>query len=331
MHTLKKLVIASVLAAVFSVCGSSATVQAAETSSRAVFTGEVASQTDLFILDLATLKSSPLTTVPSNESQAAVSPDGKSIAFISDRSGAPSLYLLDLNSPAVASWTELGLEMGVYQNPAFSPDGKFIAAGYAPDPESPYSKTRLVSIDIAARTQKVILDTVAWRPNAPGEAGAIVVDRPVWFDASTLIFVEIEYGSLDPIRIVSSTLHRLSLPDGKTQRLVGGEAGYDAEGRSKSFRVSMPARFSSAISFAAIRGPVDRLPMSIEPDGKQRKPVTGVTDPDFFGPILKTPNGYLYTWQDGDSLLHLATWDEKKGRRIPIPFTGSAREPALIP
>ncbi|MBF0500227.1 MAG: PD40 domain-containing protein [Candidatus Riflebacteria bacterium] len=301
------------------------------TCTRAIFTGETASQTDLYLLDITSLKSTPITTAPSNESQAAVSPDGKYVAFISDKSGAPSLYLLDLDTPT-ASWSELGIGMGLYTNPTFSPDGKMIAAGYAPDPQTPFAKTQLVSIDIAAHSQKVLLDSAKWRPDtASGESSVSVVDRPLWIDANSLVFVEIEYSTSDPVRIITSGLHTLSLIDGKTQRLVGGESGFDSEGRARGFRASIPARFDTTISFAAIQGSVDRVPMTINPDGRQRKAIVEMSDPDFFGPLLRINRGYLYSWQDGDGILHLAVWHDKKKEREPVPFAGSAREPAIIP
>jgi Tol biopolymer transport system component len=69
-----------------------------------------------------------LTSGPGNDTEAAWSPDGRRIAFQSDRQGTLGLYVLDLASKAVTPLVE---GPGHAQFPAWSPDGKWIAYSYA--------------------------------------------------------------------------------------------------------------------------------------------------------------------------------------------------------
>jgi len=74
--------------------------------------------------DPSMLKLRKLTTRPSIETEPAVSPDGKQLAYISDRTGKPQIYLMDLGNKKESRLTK----QGAYNtSPAWSPDGKFIA------------------------------------------------------------------------------------------------------------------------------------------------------------------------------------------------------------
>jgi TolB protein len=74
--------------------------------------------------DPSMLRLRKLTSRPSIETEPAVSPDGKQLAYISDRTGKPQIYLMDLGSKKVSRLTH----QGAYNtSPAWSPDGSFIA------------------------------------------------------------------------------------------------------------------------------------------------------------------------------------------------------------
>ena len=74
--------------------------------------------------DPSMLRLRKLTSRPSIETEPAVSPDGKQLAYISDRTGKPQIYLMDLGSKKVSRLTQ----QGAYNtSPAWSPDGSFIA------------------------------------------------------------------------------------------------------------------------------------------------------------------------------------------------------------
>lgn len=69
-----------------------------------------------------------LTTGPGNDSEAAWSPDGRQIAFQSDRQGSLGLYALDVATKAVRPLVE---GPGHAAFPAWSPDGQWIVYSYA--------------------------------------------------------------------------------------------------------------------------------------------------------------------------------------------------------
>ncbi|MGW4031261.1 prolyl oligopeptidase family serine peptidase [Streptomyces sp. NPDC004838] len=81
----------------------------------------------------------------SRDTDPAWSPDGRRIAFVSDRSGTPRLHLLDPESGEVVQVAETP----VVQGPVWSPDGRRLAWTAPPprparDPAAPYRVTRAI-------------------------------------------------------------------------------------------------------------------------------------------------------------------------------------------
>jgi Tol biopolymer transport system component len=67
---------------------------------------------------------------PSNESNPAISPDGSKIAFVSDRTGKPQLFLIGYDGSTigtVGSVVQLTSGECAHQTPAWSPDGRSLA------------------------------------------------------------------------------------------------------------------------------------------------------------------------------------------------------------
>jgi serine/threonine-protein kinase len=83
-------------------------------------TGDIASNSDIMLYDYAKASFTPVRNRPANEGDARVSPDGKFMAYVSDESGRPEVYLgsLGTGGPTVQISTQGGIL------PRFSRDGK---------------------------------------------------------------------------------------------------------------------------------------------------------------------------------------------------------------
>ena len=293
-----------------------------------VFTGEKDGNSELFRFDPKIMQIEQLSSASSNEMQAAISPDGVTVAFISDKSGAPSLYLAGINQ-LKSEWNNISTGMGAYANPAFSPDGSKIAVRYAPDPELPLTKTQLVIVDPMTKKQTVLLESSILFPGSDQEP-VYVIDRPEWLDDQTLLFVIIEYADLETMRITSSSIKRVTLNDGKVIQVAGGESYFDEKGQGRGYKASMPKKNGGLISFVAIEGNVDRTPMSMTLEGKDKK-VLPIQDPQFFGPVWNVGKEFWYGIQDDDGKPSIVIKSDGEKTRKTIPFAGPAFEPAFIP
>lgn len=65
-----------------------------------------------------------MTHIPSIETEPVISPDNKFMAFVSDQTSEPQIYLLELTSKKSRRITRIG---GYNVSPAFSPNGKYLA------------------------------------------------------------------------------------------------------------------------------------------------------------------------------------------------------------
>jgi Tol biopolymer transport system component len=79
---------------------------------------------DVYILDVKSRQSRRLTDHPALDYNAAFAPDGKRIAFVSERDGNLELYSVGLDGTGLARLTN---DFALDDHPAFSPDGKHIA------------------------------------------------------------------------------------------------------------------------------------------------------------------------------------------------------------
>jgi len=80
---------------------------------------------DIYALDAAGGTARPLLAGDALETQPVFSPDGKRIAFISDRSGAANLWVADADG-SNARRLSGDTDPAIYTSPAWSPDGRFV-------------------------------------------------------------------------------------------------------------------------------------------------------------------------------------------------------------
>ena len=79
---------------------------------------------DVFILDVATREVRQITRAPGDDASPSWSPDGRSLAFTSDRNGIYNLYVADLTTDSVHAVTDV--LNGVF-SPHWSPAGRKVA------------------------------------------------------------------------------------------------------------------------------------------------------------------------------------------------------------
>lgn len=78
----------------------------------------------IHLLDLATGESRPFTAGSHKDSQPQWSPDGRRLAFLSDRSGKNQIWIIDTDGGEAQQLTRLAKGVG---DPVWSPDGQFLA------------------------------------------------------------------------------------------------------------------------------------------------------------------------------------------------------------
>lgn len=103
--------------------------------------------TSLWLVDVDTKHAKQLTAGTGKDSAPAFSPDGKKVAFVSDRSGKAQIHVISIDGGEARQVTRL--DRGVAGGPAWSPDGEFLAfaagpQGEARDPSKAYRVTRTV-------------------------------------------------------------------------------------------------------------------------------------------------------------------------------------------
>jgi dipeptidyl aminopeptidase/acylaminoacyl peptidase len=151
----------------------------------------------LWMMCLETGETHQFTSGKTSDSSPAWSPDGKQIAFLSARDGAPQIYVIPADGGEARSLTSMKQAIG--GGPVWSPDGKFIAftAGpksEPPAPGKPYRLTRnIYRFDGAGYLDPVIQDIYVI-PSQGGDPKQLTDDRnnnsaPVWSpDGQEIIF-----------------------------------------------------------------------------------------------------------------------------------------------
>lgn len=299
-----------------------------------VFSGEANGQFDLYKIDSSFANIQRLTHNPSNDMMPTISPDGKKIAFISDRNGANSIYIKSLLK-TTSTVKNISVGMGAYANPSFSPDKTLIAVRYAPDPEAPLFSTKIVLLNIASHSQTIVIDSK--KAGQMGTKGIVnVVDRPTWISRNLLAYTIIEYENIASGRISKSTIYMLDISKGVTARIAGGESYFGANGKGMGFKATMPSIVSDSegkklLTFVATRGAFSRHAMKYSLNGKGKGKVE-INDKDFFGPLLFDGKNWIYGYLDDSGTPGIAmkrnTLNSKKEI---VPFKGKALSPVLVP
>ena len=107
-----------------------------------------------------------LTSHSSIETEPVLSPDGKMLAYVSDRTGAPQIYIMDLNSKKA---TRISKEGGYNTSPAWSPDSSMVA--YTSQRSGSRSAIYRVRIDDKLSTQtrvspeNISSESPTWSPD----------------------------------------------------------------------------------------------------------------------------------------------------------------------
>lgn len=298
-----------------------------------IFAGNRDGQFDLFRADLKTAQIQQLTSTTADETMPAVSPDGRNLVFVSNRAGADSIFMMPIAGNA-SEVVDISGGMGAYANPAFSPAGTRIAVRYAPDPQDPFSATRIVLLDPQTRKQEVIIDSSKLKTSENSDA-VVVVDRPVWVSDNLIAYLIAEYSDPEMGRLTKSTIYLFDLKKQEQTRVAGGESYFNADGSAMGFKATMPAVATTesgrTLVFTAIRGGTDREPMKVSLSGGE-KGIVELGDHDFFGPLLQAGDCWVYGFMDEESNTGLAwrSTDLKTPRNI-LSFNGRIITPTAMP
>lgn len=298
-----------------------------------VFAGNSDGQYDLYHADLTTSKTRRLTETTSAELMPAVSPDGLRLAFVSDRAGANSLYMMSLTENASGA-KDISAGVGAYANPGFSLDGNKIAAQYSPDPQNLFLNTQIVILDLNTLQQTVLIDSTKLKTSENSEA-TVVVDRPVWISENLLAYIIAEYADPEVGRLTKSTIYMYDLKKNEQVRVAGGESYFGSDGRPMGFKAALPTVItendhSRSLIFTAIRGGTDREPVKMALSGGG-KGIVELNDPEFFGPVMLVDDLWIYGIIDEEGNPGLA-WrsSDLKTVRNKFLFSGKIINPASV-
>lgn len=201
--------------------------------------------TDIWILDVKTGDVMQFTNAPKSDTSPRWSPDGKKLAFLSDRSGPNQIYLF---SPMGGDPAQLTEGKNGIQNFEWSPDGKQIAF-LAPEPKTGEDDkrekekgdarvedrddrhARLWVLDVESKKVRKLtsapwrISEAHWKPDGKGFIAA-ATDRPEMDQWTNRIFaVSIDDGSLKQITAPKGPFGRLDVsPDGSAIAYVASRS-----------------------------------------------------------------------------------------------------------
>ncbi|MEO9130577.1 MAG: amidohydrolase family protein [Sphingomonas sp.] len=152
------------------------------------------------------------------EGQPTFSPDGRSVAYVSDRSGADNLWVAHTDG-SQARQISFGDDDSVLVSPAWTPDGKALfVSRYRPDLNS-YEVWRY---DLAGGQSLVI--PVRDSPTAPRDAWRSTIGVVVSADGHYLYAAQ-HVGGLDFDQVDTWTIIRRDLTNGEQATIIAGASG----------------------------------------------------------------------------------------------------------
>lgn len=188
--------------------------------------------TSLWRIDLENDEARQLTPDEGSDSAPAWSPDGKHIAFLSDRNGKKQVFLLPVDGGEARQFSDL--EQGVAGPPAWSPQGDMIAFTAAAktearDPNAPYRVTRAIYRFDGLGYVEDVVQNIWVQPIGGGDARQLTADAHMdrslrWSpDGREILYL----ASFDPDRLdlFSAKLRIVNL-DGDVDELLGLDWGF---------------------------------------------------------------------------------------------------------
>ena len=205
----------------------------------------------LHVFDLATKGSAQLTSGPYDDSEPAWSPDGRSIAFTSNRTADPDanqntdVFVVAADGPPGALPRAVTTSPGADSAPAWSPDGRWIAYLAGGDPKDMWYATNAVAVAPAAGGAPRLLTAGLDRD----------VESPRFTpDGAAVLFLLEDGGNRHLARVPSA--------GGKVERAVAGErdvAAFDVGAHGEIAVLESQGDHPDEVSALAADGALRRL------------------------------------------------------------------------
>ncbi|MDY7095539.1 MAG: amidohydrolase family protein [Acidobacteriota bacterium] len=266
---------------------------------------------DLFTIPISGGEATPLTQGLAWDMQPRYSPDGRFIAFTSDRAGGDNIWLMDRESGEMSAVTDEDFRL--LNSPAWSPDGEFLAA------RKHFTKTRSLGageIWLYHRSGGDGVQMVA-KPNDQKDLGEPVFSpdgRYLYYSRDVTAGQLFEYNK-DPNGEIYAIL-RLDRETGETERLLTGPGGAvrptpSPDGRHLAF--VRRVRAQSVLHILDLEdGSVRPIYDALERDMQETWAIHGV-----YPTFAWTPDGgSLVFWAGGK--LHRISADGGNAQEIPF-------------
>jgi dipeptidyl aminopeptidase/acylaminoacyl peptidase len=200
--------------------------------------------THLYVFDVVTKATTPITSGDKDEGSAVWSPDGTRVAFVSNRTEDPdanvdsNIWVVDaFNTDKGAHLTQITTNPGSDGQPAWSPDGEWIAHITSTEPEVAWYDVSHLAVA---------------RADGSGEVRGITeeldrnVSSPKYSENGRYIYVGIEDSAEDHVGRVDVRNGRLNRPISGTFSAGGFDLGPDDEVYARIARTDLPGEIFSA-------------------------------------------------------------------------------------